>query len=94
MYSANSFVGIPAASNVRNGIVYGVSGSLTGTLVVPPASAVTDGVIFDNGTIGTAQNTAASFLAELAVSTDPLAERLRNVSTVQTTGAQIAAYNV
>lgn len=86
-------LGTPATTDVRNGVTY-ASGALTGTLVVPLASAVTDGVIFDNGTIGTAQNTAASFLAELAVSTDPLAERLRNVSTVQTTGAQIAAYNV
>ncbi len=48
----------------------------------------------DDGTLGTAQNTAASFLAALGTSTDPLAVRLQNVSTVQTTGAQIAAYNV
>lgn len=93
LYTADAFSGFPATTDVRNGVTY-ASGALTGTLVVPLASAVTDGVIFDNGTIGTAQNTAASFLAELAVSTDPLAERLRNVSTVQTTGAQIAAYNV
>jgi hypothetical protein len=83
-------INFPIAANVRQGVTY-ASGALTGTLVVPTANTVTDGVVYDNGTIGTAQNTAASFLAELAVSTDPLAERLRNVATVQTTGDQIAA---
>jgi len=86
-------LGTPATTDVRNGVVY-ASGALTGTLVVPPVTAVTVGVTYDNGTLGTAQNTAASFLTELGTSTDPLAVRLQNVSTVQTTGAQIAAYNV
>lgn len=81
--------GFPATSNVRNGVSY-ASGTLTGTLVVPPANTVSVGVPVDN-TVGTAANTPASFLAELSVSADPLAERLRNVATVQTTGDQIAA---
>ena len=42
---------IPIASNVRNGIVY-ASGSLTGTLKVPPASSVAVGVPVD-ATVGT-----------------------------------------
>lgn len=82
----------PATNNVRNGVSY-ASGALTGTLVVPPANAVTAGVTFDNGTVGTAQNTAASFLTALAASSDPLAVRLQNVVTTDILGAQIAAYS-
>lgn len=53
LYSANSFVGIPSASDVRQGTVYGVSSTLTGTLKVPPAGSVAVGVPVDN-TVGTA----------------------------------------
>lgn len=81
---------IPVAANVRNGVSY-ANGALTGTLVVPTDDTVTLGIVYDNGTIGTAQNTAASFLSELSSSTDPLAVRLQNVATVQSTGDQIAA---
>lgn len=87
----SNVTGMPAQSNVRNLLVYGYNNELTGSLVVPPANTVSVGVVYDNGTIGTAQNTAASFLTELAASTDPLAVRLKNVATVQTTGDQIAA---
>jgi hypothetical protein len=41
---------IPTASDVRFGVSTGVT---TGTLVVPQASTVLDGVVFDNGTTGT-----------------------------------------
>lgn len=91
LYTEDNVGGVPATTNVRSGTVYGIGGGLTGTLVVPSANAVTAGVTYDNGTVGTAQNTAASFLTALAASTDPLAVRLQNVATVQTTGDQIAA---
>jgi hypothetical protein len=90
LYDVNTLPTVPIAANVRQGVSY-ANGALTGTLIVPTADTVTKGVIYDYGIAGTAENTAASFLANLAVSTDPLAERLRNVSTVQTTSAQIAA---
>lgn len=90
LYDVNTLPTIPTVNNVRNGVTY-ASGALTGTLVVPAANAVTAGVTFDNGTVGTAQNTAASFLTALAASSDPLAVRLKNVATVQTTSAQITA---
>lgn len=90
LYDVNTLPTIPTVNNVRSGVSY-ASGALTGTLVVPPANAVTAGVVYDNGTIGTAQNTADSFLTALAASSDPLAVRLQNVATVQTTGDQIAA---
>ena len=41
---------IPAASDVRSGVSTGVT---TGTLIVPQASTVLNGVVFDNGTTGT-----------------------------------------
>jgi hypothetical protein len=53
LYSADYFVGSPATSNVRLGVTYGVGGSLTGTLAVPPASSVAVAVPVDN-TVGTA----------------------------------------
>lgn len=93
LYTEDNVGGVPATTNVRSGVVYGIGGGLTGELVVPAASTVTVGVTYDNGTVGTAQNTAASFLAELSSSTNPLAERLRNVSTVATTAATVASFN-
>lgn len=41
---------VPLASDVRSGVAVG---DTTGTLVVPQASTVLDGVVFDNGTTGT-----------------------------------------
>jgi len=88
-----SSLSLPVESDVRDGVSY-ASGALTGTLVVPSDNTVTAGVVYDNGTTGTAQNTAASFLTELSTSPNLLAERLRNVSTVDSTAATIAAFKV
>jgi hypothetical protein len=55
---------IPVITNVRNGVVY-ASGSLTGTLAVPPASSVAVGVPIDN-TVGTAIITVTDMGALLA----------------------------
>jgi hypothetical protein len=60
---------------------------------MPLPSNVRVGVPTDN-TIGTGELTAADFLAAIGVSTDPVAERLRTVSTVDTTGNQMASFNV
>lgn len=84
---------IPIEADVRDGISY-ASATLTGTLVVPTANVVSLGVVYDNGTVGTAQITAASFLSEISSSLDPLAERLRNISTVESTATIIAAFKV
>lgn len=80
---------IPLEEDVRQGIVYGDS-TYTGTLAVPSPSNVRNGVPTDN-TVGTADLTAQDFLDLLSTSPDPVAERLRNVSTVQSTGDQIAS---
>jgi len=91
LYTADSSpLGNPAISDVRKGVVFGPSGELAGTLAVPPPESVTKGVPTDN-TVGTCEvMNATDFLAELANSSDPLAVRLRNVATVQSTGDQLA----
>jgi hypothetical protein len=79
----------PAPTNVRNGVSYSF-GTFTGTLVVPTASAVSYGVAVDN-TTGSAILSANDFFNAVSGSSDPVAVRLRNVSTVQTTGDQLQA---
>jgi hypothetical protein len=64
LYSADTLPGQPAESDVRKGTVYGPSSELTGTLAVPPASAVGVGVPVDN-TVGTAAVTTAAIQAAL-----------------------------
>jgi hypothetical protein len=93
LYSAGASLGLPLTTNVRYPIQYGASNELTGQLVMPLPSNVRVGVPTDN-TIGTGELTAADFLAAIGVSTDPVAERLRTVSTVDTTGNQMASFNV
>ena len=93
LYSAGIALGNPAITNVRRGTVYGASNELTGTMIVPTPSNVRISVPTDN-TVGTGQLTAADFLAAIAASSDPIAVRLNNVSTVDTSGAQMASYNV
>jgi hypothetical protein len=96
---------IPNPANVRSGITYNLDQN-TGTLVLPTQDNVRKGVVYDNfDKTGTAdltaedfnqvlddniQNLAEGILQAIQDSTTPLAERLRNVSTVQTTGDQIA----
>lgn len=79
---------IPQEADVRQGVNY--TAGNTGTLIVPSPSNVRKGVPTDN-TVGTADLTAQDFLDLLSTSPDPIAERLRNVSTVQSTGDQIAS---
>ena len=90
VYTAGVPLGNPDPSDLRKDVVCGPVGELTGTLAVPPPESVTKGVPTDN-TVGTCEvMNATDFLAELANSSDPLAVRLRNVATVQSTGDQLA----
>lgn len=57
LYSEDNTSGVPAITDVRDGVVFGAGGGLTGTLAVPPAAAVGIGVPVDN-TVGTAAITA------------------------------------
>jgi hypothetical protein len=93
LYSAGVALGNPLEADVRDATVYGASNELTGTMIVPNPSDVRISVPTDN-TVGTGQLTAADFLAAISSSLDPIAVRLKNVSTVDTTGAQMASYNI
>ena len=79
---------------MRTGIVYGPTNNLTGTCAVPPAAAVSIGVPVDN-TVGTGYlNATDIWNVPLASITTPnsIGERLKDASTVQSTGAQLAAF--
>jgi hypothetical protein len=98
LYSADLLTGYPLVANVETGTVYGPSSEFTGTL-----NPVTVNVTVDTNAIAAAISTsleaslppllapplATDLLAEISTSADPLAERLRNASTVQSTGAQL-----
>ena len=94
LYTPGVATGHPATTNVRTGITYGPTNNLTGTCAVPPTGSVALGVPVDN-TVGTAYieptSLAAAFFTQISGSADPLAQRMRNQATVQTTGDQIAA---
>lgn len=91
-YVDQSTLNFPATSDVRNGTTY-ASGLYTGTMNIPAPQFVRMGVGVDN-TVGTAQLTAQDFITALSTSVQPLAVRLQNVSTVDTTGNQISSYNI
>ena len=92
IYSAGVALGNPVIGDVRNGTVYGASNELTGSLIMAVPSDVRKSVPTD-ATVGTADLTAQDIFTEIASSSDPIAVRLRNIATVQTTGAQLASYN-
>ena len=94
LYTPGVNTGHPAEANVRLGTVYGPTNNLTGTCAVPPAAAVSIGVPVDN-TVGTGYlNATDIWNVPLASITTPnsIGERLKDASTVQTTGAQLAAF--
>ena len=93
LYSAGYSTGHPSTENVRNGTVYGPSSELTGTLKVPTVENVRKGVLTDN-TVGTAELTAQDLFNAITVSSDPIAERLRNVATVETTAGTVSAFSI
>lgn len=96
LYSSNitgSTLGLPLTTDVRNGISFGTGGALTGSLIVPLDSNVRMGVPFDN-TVGTADLTTEDIFNAIANSNNPIAVRLRNVATVQTTATTITSFNI
>ncbi len=94
LYPPTTIADAPIPANVRSGVVYAL-GSQTGTLVVPAPGSVASGVVYDNGTLGTAVLTASAVwdaLTSTMVTPGSIGERLKNSSTVATTGAQLAAF--
>jgi len=90
LVSPDTVVDAPIPSDVRDGVSYALN-TFTGTLKVPSTASVAFGVPVDN-TTGVALLTGDSWIAAISSSNDPFAERLKNVATVQTTAAQIAAF--
>ena len=92
LYSADTVPNTPAANNVRSGTIYGAGNSLIGTLVMPVAANVRNGVTYDNGTTGTALFTTSLFLTELSASTVPVAVRMQNLCTPMILGELMEAF--
>jgi hypothetical protein len=80
---------IPDDADVRDGVLFNY-GANEGTLKVPPKASVSLGVPVDDD-FGEAVLTPEDFLEAINSSSNAIAERLRNCSTVQTTASQLAA---
>jgi hypothetical protein len=107
LYTAGVALGNPATSNVRNGVTYGPSLELTGTLAVPTPDNVRKGVPVD-ATIGTADLTAADmwdYLASNITTSGSIGEVVKNIKTKtdlipnnptsnESVGAIVASYNI
>jgi hypothetical protein len=90
MFTADNTGLAPAVTDVRAGVVYG---SATGTCAVPAAGSVSLGVPVDN-TTGTAVLTPAAVwdtLTSSLTTSGSIGERLKNASTVASTGDQLAS---
>lgn len=92
LVSPDTVVDAPIASNVRFGVTYAF-GTQTGTLRVPSPNSVAFGVLTDN-TTGTAVLTPQAvwdYATSSLTTAGSIGERLKNASTVDTTGDQLAA---
>jgi hypothetical protein len=92
LYSEDTVPNTPAVNNVRSGTIYGAGNTLRGTIVMPTAANVRNGVVYDNGTIGTALFTTSLFLTELSSSTVPVAVRMQNLCTPMILGELMESY--
>lgn len=91
LVDANASGLMPAASNVRSGVVYN-GGNSTGTCAVPAAGSVALGVPVD-ATSGTAALTPAAvwnYATSAATTSGSMGERLKDAATVASTGQQLA----
>jgi hypothetical protein len=91
LYSSDTFPNLPSASNVRFGTTYGPGSGNTGTLRMASPQDVRSGVLTDN-TTGSAILSMESLSNEIQTSSDPFAQRLRNISTVDTVGYLLTAF--
>ena len=86
---------LPTQTNVRSGSLYGGSAEYSGSMSVPSSSDVRYGVPVDT-TTGSAANITPQDIFDYAVSSltgsNTIGERLKSISTVQTTAATIAAF--
>jgi hypothetical protein len=92
LVSPDTVVDAPIPANVRDGVSYALN-TLTGTLKVPAAGSVALGVPVDN-TTGTAVLTPAAvwdYATASITNASSIGARLKNCSTVDTTGEQLEA---
>ena len=85
---------LPTQTNVRSGNTYGGSNEFSGSMVVPTTASVRYGVPVDNVTgsaVLTPQN-IFDFATQNLTGSNTIGERLKNISTTQTTAAVIAAF--
>lgn len=94
-YDASYTSSLPTQSNVRSGSIYGGSNEFSGSMIIPTASDVRYGVPVDT-TTGSATNITPQEIFDYVITSltgsNTIGERLKNVSTVQTTAATIAAF--
>jgi len=93
LYTQNYPGNFPAASNVRQGTVFGDTNQFTGTVAIPPTGSVFKGVPVDNTTGSASFDTQSvwGINTNNLTTTGSLGARLRNVATVATDGAAIAS---
>jgi hypothetical protein len=91
LYSANTFPNLPSSSIVRSTTLYGPGNELSGSIIMPDPANVRYGVPTDN-TTGSALLSAQSLFDEIAISTNPVAVRLRKSSTTDTFGNMLTAF--
>jgi hypothetical protein len=92
LVSPDTVVDAPIPANVRNGVTYALA-TLTGTLNVPSPDSVAKGVPTDN-TVGNAVLTPDAvwnYATANLTDANSIGARLKNVSTVETTGEQLEA---
>lgn len=93
-YDAAYTSSLPAQINVRSGSLYGGSNEFSGSMVIPSTSSVRYGVPVDSVT-GSAVLTPQDlfdFATQNLTGSNTIGERLKNISTIQTTAATIAAF--
>jgi hypothetical protein len=93
-YDASFTSSLPAQTNVRSGSIYGGSNQFSGSMIIPSASNVRYGVPVDTIT-GSATLTPQDILTyatQNLTGSNTIGARLKNIATVQTTAATIAAF--
>jgi hypothetical protein len=93
LVSPDTIVDSPIPANVRQGVSYAL-GTFTGTLAVPAPGSVALNVPTDN-TVGTAVLTPAAvwdYATASITDANSIGARLKNASTVDTTGEQLEAF--
>lgn len=93
-YDTSYTSSLPAQTDVRSGSLYGGSNEFSGSMIVPSTSSVRYGVPVDN-TTGSATLTPQDILnyaTQNLTGSNSIGARLKNIATVQTTAATIAAF--